>query len=346
MSSMKRAGKDPNGSVDHTNKAQARKTGSSVSTHKKKSKGLNRPQKPISFQITTESPSSAISATTTQVHNLQKRLHLLTLIFRRNKNQHRSQLFFKHLCLLRASLTRLLKVHTSLATLSTTGSLGSSADQIRQRFEREAALRSQREILEEHLRESLVPQCYVSFSGLVADSQFANLGVVLVSLLAEIAAGEDGVGLMKDDAEAEPNLENVGPPSVVQAGTDERPVKWGGLLMGRSTKVTGEDQGEVVDRVYDTDGGEAETEQMPVVEREGEFGGFSDDFDVQPQTRLAVAVSQSVMSRDSDVDLANMNISKTATPPRQENTDDVTSKKRKKKKKGQNALDDLFKGLI
>lgn len=317
------------------------------------SRGLRRPKRPLSFQIPGaqkdlphRAPSTGLSVSTF-VEALEKRIHLINLIVRRNKNQHRNQSFFKHLCLLRTSLARLLSVSSQLFELSRSTVSVRSSEQVRRNFEIEASLRSQKDVVEGHVREVLVPKCFMTFSRLVGDSQFGNLGVVLVALLSEIACGNDGVGAMRmshDGGEAVLGRSD-------QKRTDEQDMSsaWFGTLLGTSTRVTGEDQGEVVERVYDRSaadeehgtGSEAsETDHQAVSENDG---SGRPSRGVTPQNDMGGVQPQGQPRRMAPADLEEVKQTSRKVSKGSKTNKEITKKKSKKSK---NPIDDLFSGLF
>lgn len=315
------------------------------------SNGWRRPKRPLSFQVSSgQQDGSGRLSTTTAASALEHRIHLLNLIIRRNKNQHRSQSFFKYLCLLRSSLTKLLAVSSRLSKLSRATADGArTSEQIRHNFEIEASLRSQKEFVEEHVREALVPKCYVTFSGLVADSQFGNLGVVLVALLSEIVCGSGGVGPMRElHGEEGYRLSKSGKGEEAEP---ENISEWSRSLIVTSTRATGEDQGEVVQRVYDrgmdekedTADAEAATvvhQAAPAESDENQvFAGDSVQDEIEsvlstalkePESAASVVVTQTLSSRSPESSTMGLRIT-------------TTSKKKRKRK---NPIDDLFSGLV
>lgn len=221
---------------------------SETASQPRKRRGMRRPRTTLQYQIdfpqeVSPQPGEEVVA---HVVVLRRRLHMLQLIIRRNKNQHRLQPFYKYMSLLRSSLRKLLRIQMDLA--KTFAAVTTNAHQVRQKFEREAELRSQHEFREEHIREVLVPKCYLIFSSLVNDSQFANLGIVLVGLLAEVAAGEHGVGLVKlSSVQAESGFNIMSHDTVISYQTNPQ-YSW---VLGQSIKATGEDIGQVVERRYE-----------------------------------------------------------------------------------------------
>ena len=163
---------------------------------KRKGTGLPRPRKPL----------PALPASTEEIQDrlpkLQYNASLLKDLHTRHRNQHRAQAWFKHLSLLLRALRSLLTIETALLELNhpqplqiggyypSAASTGTSAEQVRKRFDRETEMKARKETLEEWIRDVLVPECYVRLSVLVADGEgsFAGLGVVLVGIVAVVGA--------------------------------------------------------------------------------------------------------------------------------------------------------------
>jgi len=189
---------------------------------------------------------------------------------------------------------------------------------------------------------------------LVADTQFAGLGIVLVGILAGVAGGEGGVGLVRM------NEEEVGGNGNGNGNVRDR----GLVVVGTSTRVTGGvDLGVVVERVWDGDGGgdggtsaavdggaremdgKREDAGIPK-EDEGIFGGFEDDgLNDQANAEDIDDTGEAVVSREPELNLDLVGTGVTESGSRVgQKSDGLTSKK--KKKKGKSAIDDLFQGLI
>lgn len=333
--------------------------------HKHRRKGPARPKRPLSYQLRTsrstdhstdqgarraiEIASNSLSATSTST--LDRDVLLLDLIIRRNKNQHRNQQFFKDLCLLRSSLRRILAVQQQLTELSQQAQGVSTAELVRQRFEKEASLRSQKDVLEEHVREVLVPKCYITFSGLVSDSQFANLGVALVGVLSTIAAGADGVGLVKKKeigGRAKRSDANAAAPSRKALN----PETWRGSLTGTSTRVTGEDQGEVIGRVYDSgDGGIGDTSGYGNARFSGFDGNEGNDGVQEQRSGVGGGHGEDETGKRPDQPQKQSPLLRSSSQAESLMTqaDNMRGKeelKTKKKKKRKDTIDDLFSGLL
>ncbi|KAJ5204057.1 uncharacterized protein N7498_004936 [Penicillium cinerascens] len=106
---------------------------------------------------------------------------VLHLIYHRNKNQHQGAKWWKWLSMLKR----------------TTWDLGS--------MDPTKAASSYRQ----HLASHLIPRCYLAFSTVVADTQFATLGIVLLAALARLAkaTGVDS----KMAAQAQPKIKKITP---------------------------------------------------------------------------------------------------------------------------------------
>lgn len=134
----------------------------------------------------------------------------------------------------------------------------SSAKEVRARFEREAQVRREKEVWNEWIREVLIPRAYVAFTGLVGDTQFANLGVALVGVLADVVAAV-GLPVKVDEGDRVSLKEDVRGGG--KAGTEKART-----LTATSRMVTGRMSGELVERVYNSD------DLGEVVERKGKAG--------------------------------------------------------------------------
>ena len=98
---------------------------------------------------------------------LQLELSLLQVLHHRNKNQHHLQPFFKHLSILKRTLSLILEHPDS-------------------------------EFLLQKLRAVVIPQAWESFSRVVARGEFVALGMVLVAVVGRIAYCLGGVELGED----------------------------------------------------------------------------------------------------------------------------------------------------
>lgn len=232
-----------------------------LSNHKNdSSRSASRSSTPI--------PSSDLSP----LLHLSRIATLLDLIHRRNKNQHRNQNFYKWFSLLRRSIKNLTSLHQRFKSLNLKSSNKRSAsnnnagdilnaESIRKTYELRSELRSQIEVGEEWIRETLLPGCFISFSSVVADNQFANLGIVLMGILGDVVGH---VGTMRRvDKIAEPLLRSTNTDiGKTKSGRGQRLTgepggksrsegeKLGRSILGVSTLITGPDQGEVVERIY------------------------------------------------------------------------------------------------
>ncbi len=262
---------------------KANQATSSSRRAKTRSTGLGRPRKSLPTLPTTASSSLSADAEPENLSQLHYYATLLQQLHVRHRNQHRSQLWFQQLGLLRRAVRDLLDVDNKLVGLKQIHSTTrDSAENVRRRFKTERELVLRREELAEWICEVLIPACYVRFSVLMADGDggFANLGVVLVAAVAGLGAA---IGLPKGSVEEA--MESVG--HSVDAGVES--VKHQRLAVGRSEVVRGragvgqgevqadmdlgDDFGTVVERVKLSEGSPAiEDEEIPSKEKEQDVG--------------------------------------------------------------------------
>ncbi|KAH0846543.1 hypothetical protein AYO21_11300 [Fonsecaea monophora] len=175
---------------------------------------------------------------------------ILDKIWIRNKNQHRTQPWWKSLSMLRKAVFRLVLIEQE--ELSLRGRIGqdtANAKAARERFERETQLRREKEIWADWARQTLVPRAYLGFSGLVSDSQFAHLGVVLVGLLADVVSS---VGLPTPIPHEQ--IEQRGKViTTTKGGQSDTATTKARSPTAKSIRVTGLQSGEIVERTYDSD---------------------------------------------------------------------------------------------
>ncbi|KEF61752.1 uncharacterized protein A1O9_03322 [Exophiala aquamarina CBS 119918] len=198
------------------------------------------------------SPTASSGATKGQSRSqteLAKSLHLIDSIFVRHKNQHRRQAWWIPLSLIRKALRKYVvlqarenKLKTPIRTAGAIQAV-QDAENVRRRFEVETQVRREREMLGAWIRNTLCPRCYVAFSGLVADTQFTNLGMVLMGVLAEIAGV---VGLPQASGE---ELEEDG--SVVRDA--QATTRQARSVTAHSLQAVGAERGTLVERIYDSD---------------------------------------------------------------------------------------------
>jgi len=147
------------------------------------------------FQTSTL-PRLKADATDIQRTELLQILSILSLAYHRNKNQHRRSRWWKELSLLRRNLRRLLDTDSSSAG----GKNAAPGHAVGRR--RGAGKRSEEEVEKEmgerlrYLKERLIPRCWIAFSGVVGDNQYAALGLMLVGTLGRLGrvVGWEGEG--------------------------------------------------------------------------------------------------------------------------------------------------------
>ncbi|KAF7865744.1 hypothetical protein EAF04_005909 [Stromatinia cepivora] len=110
--------------------------------------------------------------------------HILHLTHHRNKNQHRLSKWYKSFNILRRQITRLLALVPEYVIESSRGKAKVKVKgKAKERGERE-----ERELqgLLGFMRKDVVGGCYLAFSQLVADNQYATLGLMLMGCLARL----------------------------------------------------------------------------------------------------------------------------------------------------------------
>ncbi|CAD6448442.1 1a03f54e-24a4-4c90-8e0b-5be3022e8371 [Sclerotinia trifoliorum] len=116
-------------------------------------------------------------------HTTLLTLHqILHLTHHRNKNQHRLSKWYKSFNILRRQITRLLALIPEYVIESSRGKskVKGKAKERKEREEREL------QDLIGFMRKDVVGGCYLAFSQLVADNQYATLGLMLMGCLARL----------------------------------------------------------------------------------------------------------------------------------------------------------------
>ncbi|TGO09235.1 hypothetical protein BTUL_0174g00180 [Botrytis tulipae] len=106
--------------------------------------------------------------------------HLLHLTHHRNKNQHRLSKWYISFGILRRQVSRLLSIIPEHVMESSRGKVKGKARERKEREEREL------QSLVKFVQEDVVPGCYLAFSQLVANNQYATLGLMLMGCLARL----------------------------------------------------------------------------------------------------------------------------------------------------------------
>ena len=270
----------------------------------------NAPRSQHTWQV-----SAKAAANTADGTDLQRLYSLSSQIYRRNKNQHRGQKWWKLFNLLRRSVGRLVRISMEVGQRN-----GDDAAAVRARLEREAVLLKEQREVEGFVRDVLVGRCYLTFSTVVRDSQFAALGVVLMGILASV--GKE-VGLPKVE------VERIRGTSLLQTGVDR------GRVVEReysSPKWGWEDVGEVVDRRHVIRESMIDSEAVEDIE---------DNMDIEAPTTAEIEVRVGPELTEEGGSTATSLESAQILPS--------TAKRKEKKgkrKRNKSAIDDLFAGLI
>ncbi|KAF7897986.1 uncharacterized protein EAF01_008952 [Botrytis porri] len=105
---------------------------------------------------------------------------LLHLTHHRNKNQHRLSKWYISFGIFRRQVSRLLSIIPEHVMESSRGKVKGKARERKEREEREL------QRLVRFIQEEVVPGCYLAFSQLVANNQYATLGLMLMGCLARL----------------------------------------------------------------------------------------------------------------------------------------------------------------
>ncbi|KAB8291800.1 hypothetical protein EYC80_006592 [Monilinia laxa] len=226
---------------------------------------------------------------------------LLHLTHHRNKNQHRLSKWYISFGTLRRQVARLLSVVPEYVIESQ--SRGKVKGKARERKERE-----ERELqgLVKFIGEEVVPGCYLAFSQLVADNQYATLGLMLMGCLARLYKVLGNLRVLTAEEIAE------------KAGTVKETAKV-------NEPEVGEDLGEKIVRDAPVPG---VTESNSDVEEE-----------VKDDTEVKILKQKKRKPEGEGSDKKTSKLSSLDSTP-------AKPAKKKRKKKGGDAFDDLFDGLI
>lgn len=329
-----------------------------ANTRKKCQKQPRPPRERRTVAITSKSSPSLADADGTSP-TLYFAKVLLDRIWVRNKNQHRTQPWWRSLSLLRKAIANFITLEDEERMLQSQAKGSGSvinAQEVRKRFERETQLRREKDVWIDWLREVLVPKAYLDFSVPVGDTQFANLGVVLIGVLADVMKV---VGAPKKQLD----VADDGPQSTVITNTNQ-----GGngnksqRLTATSLRVTGIQSGELVERQYDSDdvGEVVERKRNNTVGGRDEEQRESDEPSSHRQIATPADPSSQQLEPESTCETLTSIDADAGLPPRKSqpttdtapaSTKEPEAKKAKPKdktKKGRgkkNAIDDLFAGL-
>ncbi|KAH7321473.1 hypothetical protein BKA65DRAFT_81466 [Rhexocercosporidium sp. MPI-PUGE-AT-0058] len=284
------------------------------------------PSSPLSLN----SPSSLSPLT-----ELTSTAHLLHLTHHRNKNQHRLAKWWKSFSILRRQAGKLVEEVEALerclrfSSASTIGALGGKEGSEKKKGDGEGKrkkvkggngvgegeskyVKAARETVEERvefLEVWVLPRCFLAFSNVVADNQYAALGLMLMATLARVRRVLRGLGREKANQDGNEN----------EGGRDADVKEV--LLAEQVADARATDLGEVVSReeVVDIAG---EDEGIEVKKSKKKKRRERVEEDGEAESGAGTGVGDGVGA--------------SATP----------AKRPKKKRKKGDAFDDLFAGLI
>jgi ribonuclease MRP protein subunit RMP1 len=127
------------------------------------------------------------------VSSLRSVHNLLSLAAHRNRNQHRHSKWWSGLGILRRALGRVLDVAGGATAMGSGGSrvVKKSKVEVARGAKARPGVKERKRDLEVRLaflREQVVPKAYLAFSAVVADNQYAALGLMLMGTLAQLCS--------------------------------------------------------------------------------------------------------------------------------------------------------------
>ncbi|KAI8953914.1 hypothetical protein F4801DRAFT_534870 [Xylaria longipes] len=327
----------------------------------------------------------------------------------RNHNQHRRAAWWRCFGMLRRNCAKLVEnLVVAIAAARKNAARAAKAAKTKSKKRRREELASGRPVTEESgndapgvqgsepeieivashaawLHNVLAPKCYLAFSQLTADNQFAPLGVVLLGILAQIKAACDCLAPRLADpllsspsvrgisAAAERKLSSTENPTIVaQNGNTAAIPALGPGLTTNETQLALEETQESRRKISGGDGGKTisreDVERAAEQRKKGkETGKTKAKRDVQPTTIADQAKAGTLIKGTTETPSGKRQVLsaqvdqgdegaraakkvKTASITKEkakgESNDNDKSKKKKKKIKKGDEFDDLFKGLF
>ncbi|KAI1735541.1 hypothetical protein F4680DRAFT_301903 [Xylaria scruposa] len=326
----------------------------------------------------------------------------------RNHSQHRRAAWWRYFGMLRRSCAKLVEsLVVAIAAAHRTAARAAKAARAKSRKRRREELasgapvtvtavgasdalvvqgsRSQMEIITSHatwLHDVLAPKCYLAFSQLAADNQFAALGVVLLGILAQVKAACDCVASGPADPLLPPSVGKIsaataerkplgveGPSIVAENGSTAAVLALDSRITASETPLAPEGQQESQKEATGGTGGKAISRED--VERAAEQRKRKETKkaeDIQPTTKTSHAKvstpakeeTSTLSGKRRQVPSAQVDNGDEGARPakkmktaqvtkekaRSESNDNDKNKKKKKKVKKSDEFDDLFKDLF
>ncbi|KAK3333878.1 hypothetical protein B0T19DRAFT_139841 [Cercophora scortea] len=188
--------------------------GTTAAVSKPSPQGTKTPKAAMAMVITAPLLEQALGT-------LLPALELLERFHHRNKNQHRLSKWWAHADMLRRHLRKLAHILDAMETSSSTAGKSKTKKKWTKAEHEALAARAA------FLRRRVVPNAYDGFARLVADRQFAHLGLMLMGVLAQVDgalapfAEVETVG--EDGAEEEGHqVSSLGAPGLADGGEKDR----------------------------------------------------------------------------------------------------------------------------
>ncbi|KAI0383066.1 hypothetical protein F5Y04DRAFT_251747 [Hypomontagnella monticulosa] len=264
----------------------------------------------------------------------------------RNRNQHRRAAWWAAFGMLRRHIDKLVDELLEYTTVAAAAKSKSSKKRKRiddkGEGEDKAEKRAEKKVRDyvEWLRDVLVPKCYLAFSQLTADNQFAALGVVLLGALAQVnAACTKIVGEATAEARQEHGFATPGIGGILTKGLADSSSKDSDFLTGHDETLKGLDRqgGAVIsrDEVAKAEKLRRKNTKLGGKTQSGTFDNALDNLSSNQYHDDAPSTDKPQKQTSKAHKEADGATSKEAKP----------AKKKKKTKKG-DEFDNLFKGLF
>jgi ribonuclease MRP protein subunit RMP1 len=285
-----------------------------------------------------------------QIKLLRDDLDLLHLLFHRHKNQHRLLKWWQWFGTLRRNLNKLLAEHDLVTAAKSTP----QRNEALQRYTKRA----------EFLRRIVAPSAYNSFCSVIANKNFAPLGLVLTGVLGRVWK------IIRPTEELEEERVDLGAEAVLKSSVTKEMDKEMGVVSGEPYDSANDEVGVVVSRAdYGIDGDEEEDgdDQRRPSEAELEDKGERSPLKVYSAPKLQLQKEKARKNRPkqpqgfverastprSTMESGNTRTETIGSPsvepvrkPKRKLGMESNKAKQKKKRKKADAIDDLFRGLF
>ncbi|KAL1877411.1 hypothetical protein Daus18300_002395 [Diaporthe australafricana] len=293
---------------------------------------------------TTTKPPPDLPTLQSSLSRLATAAHLLDGFVHRNKNQHRGTRWWAPFDMLRRSVRKLvpdLEGAVQRAEFLSSSSLSAAPAKRRKTTTKAAAQQPELGRVEaraQWVHDVVASKAFEAFTQLVADRQFAQLGLMLIGVLAQVEAAL-GPFLKPAEPEGEPEGAAVPDPAQLSAGVATRPDASVAPRVGAMGAQQEDDLGVAISR--DELGGDEDDEITSRARHPSPPPEHPPPKEKRPEKGEARGKKRSRAD-----DPGSSRIDKPDKPARSESSRDEKKAKKKKKKKGGDEFDDLFSSLV